>query len=379
MADTAFDSKCIPFRVCFRQEKCWDSDDPNGDTAATFIFAFTLLLLGSMMIALAELGPRFDWVYRPFAWLSDRLHADATYTSFKLEKEKQTKDHAFLITERTEANFIRNNADEKLVVPSPYGPEYKPNFSNNVIFPVTGFFFRNFGIFSATLTSILLGSLGLAIVSSAFSTMIYLFIRYEDQCSNNEDPAAFYTWVRDVGSAFSKILADFRFLPIFLIVGYIGFVVERWRNWMVNCHVTQARLHDVAMICGGCVSPNPSKQVRARLYKIYRYCNVMHAVCYKSASPILCSMDIETDFVNKLGLLTIDEAYGVTAAGSKAREHLLTWLVSETQALLRMEGLMHEYVGMELTATIRGLRASCAEHHGKSTGNAIHKASFWTA
>ena len=118
------------------------------------------------------------------------------------------------------------------------------------------------------------------------------------------------------------------------------------------------------MVVGACVQPNPRIEVRRRLFRIYRYLNTIHALCYKNASPTLSTRDVEKGFV-ELGLLTKEEAWGVVAAANKPRDNVLTWLLADIFGLLEMEGVMQQHVGMELTNAVRKLRGSCARHHGK--------------
>ena len=353
--------------MCVRSENCWDAAlDQESGTASAWILVFVLFTVGIFCLVIAELGSRYESVYNPIIWLktSMRTMASPTKTHDELQKEMDMS-RAFVNTVRTEENFIRNNADPHIVFPSPYISEYEPKLQDSIILPVTGFLRTGSQWFSASRFSILLGSIGWAFVCSAVSTVFYLAVEYEKKCSNFlEDEEAIQNWVSSVGESCQWILSDYRFFPIFLIVGYISFVVQRWREWMVNCHSIQGRLNDIAMLIGGCVGPNPDKVVRKKLFKIYRYLNVIHALCYIHASPSLADLDLETDFVHKLGLLTADEAYALLAIEVKQRENVLSWLTAEVILLLQMESVNGDHVGLELINSIRGLRGTCATHHG---------------
>ena len=119
---------------------------------------------------------------------------------------------------------------------------------------------------------------------------------------------------------------DYDFYPVFLLVGYIGYVVERWRLFMRNCHETQAKIHDVALLCGGSILGSPTTKIRRKLYRIYRYLNLIHALTFKSVSPTLGPMDLEIDFVRTLRLLEVDEADELLAMGNKQRDAVIGWL-----------------------------------------------------
>ena len=371
--DTSFQSSCRPFRPCFHQEDCWDSEDPNGTTAATWILFSIMISVGSVLILIAETATRFERLYVPFytlrEWISSRSARSEVQNILDLESPPPPDPSlAFVSTHRSEENFCRDLGDPRVLLPCNYCAEYDPSFRNQIIYPVSGFLFLNVSqVFSVALCPVLLGCLGWAFLSSAFSSILYLAVHYDERCSSSTNGQhEISLWVDNVGSAFSHILSDYGFFPIFLLVGYIGYVVGRWRAWMVNAHHMQGRLNDVAMLCGACVEAHHVRRtVRQRLYKIYRYLTLLHALCYKAASPTLVDLELEKEFVNKLGLLTEKEAHLLRQAKNKARESALTWLNAEVLQLLQLDDVKSEYVGLELTNAIRGLRATCAEHHGK--------------
>lgn len=135
---------------------------------------------------------------------------------------------------------------------------------------------------------------------------------------------------------------------------------------MTNCHKIQGRLCDISMLIGASVGPCPSLAVRKRLFKIYRYINLAHAVTFKSVSPTLSHLSFETDFVDKLGLLTRKEAEDLMSADNMPREHVFTWLAAEVQLLFRMENVMPQHTGLQIADRMARLRANCVWHHGMS-------------
>jgi hypothetical protein len=185
-------------------------------------------------------------------------------------------------------------------------------------------------------------------------------INYEGTCSTE---TIFQDWIREVANSFDTISTDFVFYPVFLIVGYLTFILSRWREFMINAHSIQGRLQDVALLCGSAVSASPGPEVRKRLFVIYRYLNLIHAVCYKSVSPTLDGLDLDTEFVGELGLLKDEEVIQLMATGNKIRDTVIAWLGAEVSALLLMEGINNQFVEVELANSLRGVRRSTAKHH----------------
>ena len=55
-----------------------------------------------------------------------------------------------------------------------------------------------------------------------------------------------------------KVYEDYKFFPMFLLIGYLGFAVAKWRDTMVNSHTIQGRIHDLGLIIGAWGTANPS-------------------------------------------------------------------------------------------------------------------------
>lgn len=122
------------------------------------------------------------------------------------------------------------------------------------------------------------------------------------------------------------------------------------------------------MLAGASVGPCPEITVRKRLYKIYRYLTLVHAMTYKNSSHTLSHMDYEIDFVDKLGLLTPVEAYDLASADNMPQKHVCTWLTSEIQMLLRMKDVMSEHTGLQIASLLAECRSLCSKHNGKRIG-----------
>jgi hypothetical protein len=197
-------------------------------------------------------------------------------------------------------------------------------------------------------------------ICSGISTFFWIMVDHEDMCSTE---TIFEDWVRQIGNSSDTIVKNYVFYPVFLLSGYLTFVLSRWRAFMINCHTIQGRIHDVALLCGCAVGASPRSEVRKRLFVIYRYLNLIHALCYLNVSPMLEGLDLETDFVDELGLLKDEEAIILMGVGNKIRETVIAWLVAEVSALLLMEGVNRQFVEVDLANGTRGIRAITTKHH----------------
>jgi hypothetical protein len=215
------------------QGDCWDSDDPESRTADCWVLAFCFLSVGIFLILFAEVyGDPKDCLFGLLRMYS-QSKGDNT-------DDVDLVESPFTKTTRTEENFIRQHDDPNLEVPTDYGPEYNPTSVQASVLPLRGFrpTSDKWMLQSRSTLSVLLGSLGLAMIGSAVSTILWLMMDYETSCLDSD---LLSTWAQEVAAAFETILSHYSFYPIFLLVGYISFIANRWRDWMVgfsSCDVT---------------------------------------------------------------------------------------------------------------------------------------------
>ena len=101
-----------------------------------------------------------------------------------------------------------------------------------------------------------MANLGWSFFASFFASFLALVFQYEramEQCIKDdeiEDHKIIGTsdWIRENGQALESTIDAFKFLPIFLLVAYVGFMVDRWRNFMVECHTIQGRIKDFGIL-----------------------------------------------------------------------------------------------------------------------------------
>jgi len=160
------------------------------------------------------------------------------------------------------------------------------------------------------------------------------------------------------------ITDGYKFLPIFLLLAYMGFLVERWRQFLLTCHTIQGRIHDIGFLCGSGVKTPIDIDTQKKMYTIYRYLNVVHILCLKNFSPALQQLKVDPNYTSDLCLLTEKEATLVSSMENKGRDGVITLLAFAAQDLLESKN------GTSSTSTktivldkICDLRGSCSKLH----------------
>lgn len=282
---------------------------------------------------------------------------DAPDTYNRNEKHKAFYNNGSF---RTLSNFTRDNFDESINYPLPYSPEYIPlGIKSSTDF---------FGIMQALrigddVKSVFIRSLGFSLIASSLGTFLSLLLQFEAHTDNEQ----WTDWIVGFQSGFKTILDSYKFLPIFLMVGYINFIVERWRAFLTNCHGIQGTIHNIGMLCGGSVSTPVSPSTRQKLFKIYRFLNLVHAMCLQSMSPTLKDLSLETDFVEKLQLLTYDEMKLMKTMDNKMRDGAIALLTNAVLELNKAQDPAMMPIGdpsmVEILKSVGALRGKCSALH----------------
>jgi Bestrophin, RFP-TM, chloride channel len=384
---------CDELVFCLKDDSCWDTHffgerfgERRSAVGLCFRFLFSLLIVGVIFVIIAEVQGRKKQ-FKVFKRIVGKVKLaigdtiDGLNSSFRLRKdhemgshdgdkvnanwtEEEKQESAFVLTQRTTSNFIKNNIDPTMALPLKYPAEYTPRRVDNTVLPVSGFFFADLwdlAVACNLLISVFLGSAGWAMICSAFSSFLWILVDYERTCIKDESYVE--QWINDVGQSLTDIRDDYDFYPVFLLIGYTGYVVMRWREFMVNCHECQNKIHDVALLCGGACNAPPNKRIRRKLYRIYRYLNVVHALTFKNVSPTVGPISIEIDFVRFLNLLEVDEADECILMGNKQRDAVIGWLTCEIAELLQMEGVRPRFVEDRLARALAEVRGLVARHH----------------
>ena len=191
-------------------------------------------------------------------------------------------------------------------------------------------------------------SFGIALISSGFSALVWYAHVQGNHASQLVDL---------VEDSVRNALLCFRFFPAFLLLGLISFIVDRWRGFLLNCHQVQARMHDVGVCIGSSVINPENLNTRRKLFRLYRYLNVVHAQTYASVCTLLPQKP--QSFV-AYGLLTDEEASLIEPMENKARDTVVTWIGIVIEEMIKENMIRELAVTNSLTL---GIRAATGKHH----------------
>jgi hypothetical protein len=176
-------------------------------------------------------------------------------------------------------------------------------------------------------------SLGLAFISGGLGSLIILFYNYAAFTEEKGDQGNLRIYIDGLGVVASELIKNFKFFPVFLLFGYLGYSVTLWRRFVEQGTLIQGRIHDICIMLGGSIIDPYDIDTRKFLYRIYRYVTVAHFLCYSSLNKKLSEKKIE-DLVD-YGLLTANEVQILQVADNKARDTICGWISQEIQERLR--------------------------------------------
>lgn len=150
---------------------------------------------------------------------------------------------------------------------------------------------------------------------------------------------------------------SFRFFPAFLLLGLLTYMAQRWREFLVNCHTVQARIHDIGVSVGSAVTRPSSRETRTLLFQLYRYLNAIHGLTYQSIHPF---MPKTLDGFVDLGLLSTSEVLMLQPVGNKSRDTIITWAAHTVETMITNGQIRELAISPMLFPSLRGI---CARHH----------------
>eukprot|EP00554_Chaetoceros_debilis_P001214 CAMPEP_0194096470 /NCGR_PEP_ID=MMETSP0149-20130528/57358_1 /TAXON_ID=122233 /ORGANISM="Chaetoceros debilis, Strain MM31A-1" /LENGTH=594 /DNA_ID=CAMNT_0038782445 /DNA_START=259 /DNA_END=2041 /DNA_ORIENTATION=+ len=282
------------FGACFSESTCSDGEK---STAYGWIFIVCQLVLSALLFLTLcgmHISKRGDDEKIIVSTGRDRFLNSIT-SQVAMMKSKKSLRHSgkpggtilkpLSNTDRSERNFVKNVADATILYPSKSRPEYVP-------YPHLNFFEHiQTKIFVTSndeyIQSRMVSCAALAFLSSAASSslaMLFKHERHKQDCMEGlelEYTSSTKEWFLGQKDPFAETLDSFKFLPIFLILAYIAFLVNRWRDFMITSHTIQGKIQDVGILVGS-VPDNPvTKEEKKQIYKIYRLLNAAHIMCYK--------------------------------------------------------------------------------------------------
>jgi hypothetical protein len=241
---------------------------------------------------------------------------------------------------RYERNFTRSNTDPKLIIPPLSTSERAMYFLR----PST---LLSILSQSKPVAAAVLNSIGLAFIASAFAPLVW----YAHVDNSTASKVIVVT-----EKSLSHVLGAFGFFPAFLLLGLLTYVVDRWRNFLTNCHAVQGRFHDIGVSVGGAVVDPACRETRRNLYRLYRYLNVVHAKTY--ANVCLGLPQTNEGFVS-LCLLSQEEVFLLGKVNNKSIDVLITWCRNCVEGMIRSGQLRELSID---NSRFYALRSICAEH-----------------
>ena len=274
-----------------------------------------------------------------------------------------------LRTKRSEKNFLKHNHDETIEFPSDYDPEYITLEQNAGL--------KTFHVIRSIMSrkkasDMLRTSLGFAFLTSGISSVLTILFSFGDYLSDyceaeeyGENHLRRKEWLLGIGLALNQTIAAFKFLPIFLLLAAFGFLVDRWRRFMMVCHKIQGRINDIGIMCGSIPSTPVKESSRKTLYTIYRYLNTIHIINLKSFSPVLHDISADVLYHDPLNLLTEEEVSFILSMESKAQMPLVAMLADVIDDLLEQSDKkdIHASKGPLISSKLCALRGTCADIH----------------
>ncbi len=164
-------------------------------------------------------------------------------------------------TFRSENNFMKSNADSEIHFPSKARPEYIPcpEISISEFLSTIFFVSRN----DEYVQNRILTCTAFALLSSSASSvlaMMFKYDRWKQDCNNNiqgyevqNNGSETKEWIMGHVNPFDSAIDAYKFLPIFLLLAYTAFLVERWRTFMILCHTIQGAFYSMIFIIRGII------------------------------------------------------------------------------------------------------------------------------
>lgn len=236
-----------------------------------------------------------------------------SHTNWQKARKKafEQQESIFCGHVRSEANFTRGNDDPALALPPSSPMEVEAPYYTRVML------YSYFG--TQELREVMFMCLGLALFAGGLGTLICVWTRIPEMDA----------WLDVTGDHTKQMFSDFKWFVIFLLVGHLGFYIKRWRNFIFAAWRVEGRLKDMGILIGCDVSNPDDPAARSLMFKIYRYMMLVMALQYRVTLPELSQLgtgDALVQRLQRMGLLTSEEARVLKPAGSRMRDTVLSWI-----------------------------------------------------
>jgi len=189
---------------------------------------------------------------------------------------------------------------------------------------------------SSTYLYYIMMSAGYGLLSGFFGTLMYIVVRQETFQFDAEAWASgkmstvagtFGSSMENITETLDDMQVAFAFLPSFLLFGFVGFAVDRWRSYQMNCYSIQGRVQDVGMLVAGSVIDPANPAAQRLVYNIYRYLNLVHAYGFICTGKAYTLSLIDPRDWAKTGLTTPAESEVLAKTPPELRETVvISWI-----------------------------------------------------
>jgi len=260
----------------------------------------------------------------------------------------------FVTHVRSEGNFVQDSLSPSMVYPPGHPPERELLATKRKVLYAM--------LFTGDFALVFVDAICMALFAGGLGSLLWMC----NGCGIKKDAASYsamHHWIHTWSESFEVVYDMYTFFPAFLILGQTTYAVTRWREFLVNAHTVQGRLHDIGLMVGGAVIHPGDPTVRRKLFKLYRYLNLVHSITYQSVNPYI-PQTLE-EYI-PLGLLCSNEVRVLEPLQFKARDVVITWVAAEIEDLVRTHHIRELAVTPQ---TVQSLRAICARHHDLFTRN----------
>ena len=344
-------SKVPGFSLCWDFDNCWDNGNQTSKQTVGASYAFLFQVMTGILLYVSPLFMRYlcpskivarigitgfiihlllaisSWLYsavisimhcsypKKFSLIIEtRIH--------KAFVKASTNESVFFSHIRNEENFMCSNTELHIRPPKALAPcRERMTVKNWSPFRILG------------MGAIFDYSLGLAFIAGSLGSLIIVFYNYAAFTELNGDKGNMRIYIDGLGLVAAELINNFKFFPVFLLFGYLGYSVTLWRRFVEQGTLIQGRIHDICIMLGGAVINPDDISTRKILYRIYRYITVAHFLCYSSLNKNLSEKKIH-DLID-FGLLTSNEILILKKASNKARDTICGWISQEVQEGLR--------------------------------------------
>eukprot|EP00928_Gymnodinium_smaydae_P060692 TRINITY_DN4442_c0_g3_i2.p1 TRINITY_DN4442_c0_g3~~TRINITY_DN4442_c0_g3_i2.p1 ORF type:complete len:1035 (+),score=143.45 TRINITY_DN4442_c0_g3_i2:68-3172(+) len=193
-------------------------------------------------------------------------------------------------------------------------------------------------------------SLNFALLAGSVASFLYI-VKKNLIINASAAPDGADNFVRNA-SNFMHLVDGFSFLPVLMLSFAINKEASRWLEYISLSYSTMGRVGDLGLcVASGFRALNDQKdglRMRAVQYRLYRYLNVAHYLCYTDidfrVQSVQGGAELRQDLVN-VRLLSEDEARRLShTLPSKQREMVLGWMACTWQEEVRQGNVLPEAV-----------------------------------